>query len=452
MIERTFTLSDQHDFAHLSGDRNPLHLDPKWAGTVFPGAVVVHGMHALLWALDRLGDKARPQTLTVSFLKPILLDEQVQASRVGGSITIAVRGEPVVVGRLNAPPPDVEPAAPTPEQPLDIPAYLGAPQGIIPALENGSALCALFPSVAAALGARAVQGLAALSTLVGMHCPGLHSMFSGFAIAFSPTSEGLHYHVARYDRRFGRVSMFVRGQGLVGTVDAFSTATVATFDAVPRRRVDDTLAGQHPLIIGGSSGLGATTAWLLAMRGASPVVTYAASQTDAERLASDIIAAGGSCRTIHLDIHSPDAGWSALNGLSWVGSQAYYFASPRIFRRRIELYQARDMDDFVRVYVNGFYECIRGLMALCKGRPLTVFYPSSVAVEHPPADLLEYAFAKQIGEMLCDQLAAKFRDLNIVVERLPRIATRQTQTILKVPAVSAEEAMLPVIRTMHGSP
>ncbi len=451
MIERTFTPSDQRDFAGLSGDRNPIHLDSRWASTVFPGVVVVHGMHALLWALDGLGIQTRPDTLMVSFLKPILLNEQVQASRSGDTVTIAVRGEPMIVGRLNGSPPNLERSPRPLDPPTDLPDYLGRPEGIVPTLETGAALCALFPRLTETLGAPAVQGLAALSTLVGMHCPGLHSMFSGFSVTFPLESDGLRYHVARYHRRFGRVSIFVRGQGLVGTIEAFSTAPTELVDVVSPHRVDSTLAGHQPLIIGGSSGLGATTAWLLAMRGASPIVTYFGSLKNAERLTSEIIAARGSCQAIRMDIRSPNAGLAALSALPWTGSQMYYFASPRIFRRRVELYQAQDLSDFVRVYVDGFYECVRGLTALCQGRSLTVFYPSSVAVERPPADLIEYAFAKHIGELLCDRMRGKFPQVNIVVERLPRVATRQTQTILKLPALSAEAAMLPIIRTVQGN-
>src|SRR5690606_23660097 len=54
MNDRTFTFDDQRRFAELSGDRNPLHLDEAWASTVFPGAVLVHGIHALLWGLEAI--------------------------------------------------------------------------------------------------------------------------------------------------------------------------------------------------------------------------------------------------------------------------------------------------------------------------------------------------------------------------------------------------------------
>ena len=49
---RTFTLDDQLAFAALAGDFNPLHVDPLAARRLIFGEVVVHGVHAVLWALD----------------------------------------------------------------------------------------------------------------------------------------------------------------------------------------------------------------------------------------------------------------------------------------------------------------------------------------------------------------------------------------------------------------
>src|SRR5580704_4043548 len=49
---RVFSADDQLAFARLSGDYNPIHLDPVAARRLLFGHAVVHGMHALLWALD----------------------------------------------------------------------------------------------------------------------------------------------------------------------------------------------------------------------------------------------------------------------------------------------------------------------------------------------------------------------------------------------------------------
>jgi len=51
-IQKSFTIEDQHAFAILSGDYNPLHLDSIYARRMISGGIVVHGVHLLLWALD----------------------------------------------------------------------------------------------------------------------------------------------------------------------------------------------------------------------------------------------------------------------------------------------------------------------------------------------------------------------------------------------------------------
>src|SRR5690242_9158168 len=54
MARRVFAPGDQALFASLSGDRNPVHLDPLIARRTQLGAPVVHGMHTVLWCLDAL--------------------------------------------------------------------------------------------------------------------------------------------------------------------------------------------------------------------------------------------------------------------------------------------------------------------------------------------------------------------------------------------------------------
>src|SRR6266850_1891833 len=51
-LSRTFSLEDQSAFAALSGDFNPIHVDPLLARRLLFGAPVVHGVALLLWGLE----------------------------------------------------------------------------------------------------------------------------------------------------------------------------------------------------------------------------------------------------------------------------------------------------------------------------------------------------------------------------------------------------------------
>ena len=53
MTTKTFSLSNNLTFAGLSGDANPLHAETESARRLLLGKPIVHGMHLVLWALDR---------------------------------------------------------------------------------------------------------------------------------------------------------------------------------------------------------------------------------------------------------------------------------------------------------------------------------------------------------------------------------------------------------------
>ena len=179
------------------------------------------------------------------------------------------------------------------------------------------------------------------------------------------------------------------------------------------------------------------------------MLTWHDSQVD--ETVKAVQAFGASGRNVRLDATSPSQGLANLAKAGWQGAHVYYFATPRIFRRRLEPYQKQDFQDFTSIFVDGFYELARELASTRSG-PLTIFYPSSVVVEEPTPDLLEYALAKSLGEQVCAQLQRKVAGLKVVVARLPRIATRQTETFLKVSSNTAEATMLPLIRAVQSTP
>lgn len=439
---RVFTLEDQQHFAALSGDVNPLHVDAAWAAAVYPGAVVVHGMHLVLWLLDAAAAGRSLAGLSVTFVRPVLLGDAVAArlSSDGTTITVVVRGEVMARIDLRFGPRPVSPEAGAAGTVPAVPRLLTLEEmeGVSGSmgLPAATPLAEAFPHAAQAAGHTALSGLAGLSALVGMECPGLYSVFAELAVEFTAAAGALRYGVSQVDRRFSRVTLAVEGGGLRGSVVASAGAPDAGEDQESIFGLVEAgeFAGQTPLVVGGGSGLGAMTARLLAAGGARPVVTVHRA------------AAAGT----RLDVTDPAEGLAALERLGWSGGQVYYFASPRIFRRRLEPYQAQDFTDFTGIYVSGFYELMRGLLAMRGRAPLTVFYPSSVAVEKPPADMLEYALAKQAGEGLCAALERKYPSLRMVVERLPRTVSRQTRSFVKVAAAQPSAIMLPIIRRIQG--
>ena len=461
---RRFEIDDQRWFAAASGDHNPIHVDPQWAATHFPGALVVHGMHVLLWALDELASK-RPgmpfAAIDATFVKPIVVGDEVVASPSddGKLIRVTVRREIAMVARI-----ELGEIAVADASRFQVGSVLAAPRaraaaefpglaGTVGLPGTAASLPPRFGALASALGIDRLIGLTAISTLVGMEIPGLRSMLSKVTVEIvAPSETGeLAFRGRKFHDAMSLVEIDVRGMGLEGTVSAFAgrdPPAPAANETLRKMVAPTEFSGQRPLVVGAASGLGAATARLLAAGGADPVLTWHASNLD-ETLRG-VRELGASGRAVKLDATSPSSALAELAASGWDGGQLYYFAAPRIFRRRIELYQAGDFRDFAAVFVDGFYDIVRQLLAATRGK-LTVFYPSTVAIDEAASDLLEYSCAKAMGEQLCVRMEKNNPRLKIIVARLPRITTRQTETFLKVKAEAPETVMLPLVRAVQSA-
>jgi hypothetical protein len=64
--------------------------------------------------------------------------------------------------------------------------------------------------------------------------------------------------------------------------------------------------------------------------------------------------------------------------------------------------------------------------------------------------MTEYAMSKAAGEILCAEIGKYLRNVRVVSERLPRLATDQTASMIPAEAASAASVMLPIVRKMHS--
>lgn len=98
VLEQTATLATSVAYAGASGDLNPLHYDPEFAGEVSPtGGVIAHGMYAMgLVSRVVTGFAGGPEAvrdLQVRFTRPWPLGA---AARFGGKVTDVTDGEATV--------------------------------------------------------------------------------------------------------------------------------------------------------------------------------------------------------------------------------------------------------------------------------------------------------------------------------------------------------------------
>ncbi|HEY2388539.1 MAG TPA: MaoC/PaaZ C-terminal domain-containing protein [Candidatus Binatia bacterium] len=465
--ERTYGPADQERFAALSGDRNPIHLDALRARREMFGAVVVHGMHLLLRALDAViaGRGGRPVRVRGQFPHPAFLGTPVTTrigeTDAGGAIHVSVESAGQVcmhatVEWSDAPPTATPPedAAPSPAAAPAAPrlralAALADTAGDLDLWLDAAASARDFPRLHAALGGARMAEILALTRLIGMECPGLRSIFSAFDVTLTPDASparALRYRVERVIASASFVRLRAAGGGIDAQLDAFvrPPPEAQSSYAEARTRVSPAeLAAQRALVVGGGRGLGEVAAKLVAAGGGHATVTWTAGREDAERVAAEIVAGGGSAGILHCDVARAADLVPALARLR--PTHVYYFASPKIFVKRGGPYDPSLYARFTAVYVEG----LEALVAACRAaglERLRLFIPSSTVLDEPVRNLEEYADAKAAAEARCALLAR--RGVEVTVRRLPRVATDQTLTLVRHPAASALDILTPIVRGM----
>jgi NAD(P)-dependent dehydrogenase (short-subunit alcohol dehydrogenase family) len=280
-----------------------------------------------------------------------------------------------------------------------------------------------------------------------MEVPGLHSVLRGLELSESSSRNEpeLTYHVQRVDERFSLVDLQVEAPGLSGSVSAGMrpTPTVqADYDAVRPLVSSGELAGEGALIIGGSRGLGETAVKLLAAGGADVRFTYCRGQSEANELVRQITGSGDSAVGFPHDVVEPQSGFKLTRQLApWQPTMLGYFATPHIFAGQRGRFSAELFRTFCDFYVTAFEATLASLPSVRR-----VLYPSTIAIDDPQPNLMEYAAAKAAGENLCRSLAATHPEIRFACPRFPRLATDQTATLLASPG---SDPILPVLAVLR---
>ena len=473
LATRTFEMADQQRFAELSGDRNPMHMDALAARKTPAGEPAVHGVHLLLWALDAFAASdpglGLPRRLKAKFNKFIGLGQSatvVVVDRKESAAKLAVRVGDAAMTDItiefgDAPTKVVEfafadlPLTPLPAAALELGLDdLADSAGRLTFATPPATIAAQFPAAGKWLGASRIASLAASTNLVGMVCPGLHSVFGGLTVEFSPEagpSDALAYDAPKVDARFRRVQQAIAGGGLAGSVESFvrmPPTEQAGMASLVGAVEPGEFAGAEVLIVGGSRGIGAFTAKLLATGGARVTITYRVGKAEAESVAEDIHSLGGQCAIEAFDALGSAA--DLLERMPAPPTHVYYLATPHITKPATRVYDRARLDEFFASYIDGFYNLVVEL----RGRQpaLSAFYPSSVAVDKRPVGWTEYSMTKVAGELMCEEMNRQLAPLHVTVNRLPRLATDQTATVMPTETASMLDTMLPIVREVQSWP
>jgi len=312
----------------------------------------------------------------------------------------------------------------------------------------------LFPGVFRLLPSVQIAELLATTRLVGMECPGRHSIYLGHNLHFDDEhtkgSDELNYEVTRTDGRFSMLWLNVTGPAMRGTITAFARPrprTQAAIKVVCGAVTRDEFAKVRALVIGGSRGLGEITAKIIAAGGGDVWITYHWGREDAERVTQEIRSAGFKCSSLRFDATASEE-LAGQFETAWRPNQLYYFATPPISLETGEWFSPEKFHTFCRFYVNAFASTV-GCVLRLGGTDLSVLYPSTIFLERFQEQSTEYCAAKAAGELLCQHLERLFPPVRVYAPRLERMTTDQTSRLI---SIDAEDSLLGMLRAIRGMP
>jgi NAD(P)-dependent dehydrogenase (short-subunit alcohol dehydrogenase family) len=454
-------------FGKASRDSNPIHVDPVYARRSIAGGCAVHGVLLLLTALEAAFAEgiAKPTRIQADFRKFVMLGDRVELALVEDpgalqtkELRLLVDGRVVAQIVLHFAPAQRGPsgnaeavAAPQTafrDVPLDEPpaSFRGKPLTID--LRSYGAL-PMFPCCVATLGALPTHAFCASTYFVGMVCPGLNSIYSSLDFALDGTAGSTQtFELDAYDERMGRFDISASGP-LNGRLVAFGRPAPVNpepISAYTQKVAAGVFAGANALVIGGSRGLGAASAKILALGGAEVALTFALGEADAAAVAAEIEeATGRRPATRRFDFRRD--GFAAIADHIAAANAVLMFATPRIRQGKPKTLDRALFETYFEVYVEKLWELASFIEGLRRGTK-TVYVPSSTYVGAGSKGFVEYAMAKGAAEAAAADINVSFRHVRVVTTRLPQLKTDQTASRFAVQYVSTFDTLYDALKTV----
>jgi hypothetical protein len=459
-----------HDaFVEVSRDYNGIHVDHGVAKEEGFENRVVHGVHVALRALEIVEDSRFRELklinrLDVVFKKPVFVDEELTLNVVHNEedqnlkILVKVNEEDCIemnVSLGDSMLKDVKALRYTKSAEHSEPLVYDCEERDL-SMQLKSAcdpekLVSMFPSLGVALGYDRLSSIVMMSTIVGMYWPGQHSFFSGVQICFNSVAKSsIDFEVVSTDSRFRLTQMNVVSSGLEARIRAFfrpKRVKQPSFDSVKSTSKESEFVNQRALVIGGSKGLGEVVSKIIAGGGGKVTITYARDESAAERIRDDIVVGGGKCDVqmlrVEEDLCSEATNFGEYNAI-------YYFPSPRIFRRKVALYVDDLFLEFYDVYCRGFSALLKNVVKT--GHQTVVYLPSSSAIDEDLDGVEEYRYAKILAEELLKSYGKRYNTIiRGVIERLPRLETEQTNSMIPGKSENIVEVMRKAVVSVNVS-
>jgi acyl dehydratase/NAD(P)-dependent dehydrogenase (short-subunit alcohol dehydrogenase family) len=478
----SFTITPQEslDFAYVSRDFNPLHLDAVAARRTRFGQTLIHGVSGTIKALDvlleRTGIQAELRSIRVKYSKPATQGQTLEVFEqttqdmtrlelfADGTRCQVIELEILGVGNSHHPTGDgLSACATSRDTPVErsIECCNGL-SGEVALCWDGTLMHTLFPSASRLLPAHQLAILLASTRIVGMQCPGLHSVFAQLDLRFcapgpevaARVDDPLQYRVLSTDPRIDRIELALDSAAAHGTVEAFfrpPPAQQAGVRQIAELVSSDEFSTQNALVIGGSRGLGEVISKVLAAGGANLMLTYAAGRQDADSVATDIGRDLATPRVCHYNVLEGIFPQEMTEFCASV-THIYYLASPTIAKSDAGKWDRQLFTRYCDFYIDGLATLLQQVMQLRNiGRDLQVFIPSSVFLQQSVKGFDEYIAAKSAAEAFVKCFEKSHRNCTVVAPRLPRLYTDQTSNSKNADEQQTLKVIIDELRLASGN-
>lgn len=462
-----FSIDDQIAFAELSQDFNPMHCDAVLARRYIYGEPVVHGINAMIFAIKEWSYLSKTvfsiNQLRCKFLKPIFLNKKIffEIKNINNTTNIFIIQNDEIRMKVTM---SIDSAEHKSFQLKEFDCFTKKDPNNISfyGLRDYSKRinCSLKLKLAEKyysnkfiqkIGYTQLAEIISYSRIVGMHAPGLNSIFSELNFCKNINkNENIFFEVKSIDDRFKIINISVNGPNFKTFIKAFYRPLQVKQKEIKELKTylcDDEFKTYRALVIGASRGLGELTAKCLGFGGANLLLTYATGKSDIMNVREDIKIYNKNVNITSLDINKiQDLDFNIIN--EFKPTHVFYYATPFIFNGTKNKFSKEIYMKFRIYYLSAFELLVKKIMKFNKN--IYLLYPSSIAVEETPSDMLEYARAKKEGEELCMKLEKEYSNLKIFCPRLPRLETDQTVSLSMVKNENPIK-ILNFIRSMSNS-
>ncbi|MBI3558135.1 MAG: SDR family NAD(P)-dependent oxidoreductase [Deltaproteobacteria bacterium] len=440
-------------FQRLSGDRNPLHVDPDYARRTQFGQPVVYGICGVIVALGQWADGRafRLRSIAADFRKPLYLDTEYRTETIeqAGVVTAKYWRGDTLQAKITF-----------------VPELLDArqddtykPSGFVARAEPADSLATSYHAerVAYTFDTSASRRMGSVLGLefgqlshgqlnailwssyqVGMEYPGKQALFSELKIKFdeNPTCDEfvLEKVTGTFDDRMNEVTIAAKGSGVeslslrafrrprkvdygIGDVAGALTGTSARFD------------GKTVLVTGANRGFGAVLAKAFALQGAHVLINCRESGiSEAMDVRSQIEEAGARATLVTGDVasekdcHDMVARIAAANpGLDYLIHNAVPNFDLQAFLKHAPADLEQSVSRVLAMTSHLTRECLPRLLPGAR-----IIAISSCTTKIPVPNFTHYISAKCAVEGLVRGLSTEFQKLTFVIARPPRMLTDQT--------------------------